>query len=1089
FAIKTGPATVGPNGSVVYKVIVGNSGPAGVTNAPFSDNVPSVLTNVSWTCGSATGGASCGTSSGSGNAISTNVASLPAGSSVTFTITATAPSSGSFSNSAVITTPVGVVDSDPTDNIGGPVITNILVVGDLAITKTDGSATYTPGGSTTYTIVVTNNGPDAITNATVADTLPAAVTSATWTCAASAGSSCGAASGTGNIATTVSLLANGTATYTLTAQISPAATGNLVNTATVTNPPGTTDPTPGNNSATDTDTANPLTDLAITKTDGSATYTAGTAISYTIVVTNNGPSNATGVSVADTVPASITGTTITCVASGAAVCGTNASSGNALSFTGINIPVGAANFLTITVSGTVNPATTGNLVNTATVTAGPGQTDPTPGNNSATDTDTSNNQTDLAITKTDGSATYTAGTAITYTIRVSNNGPSNATGVTVTDAVPASITGTTIGCVASGAASCGTNASAGNNLSFTGVSIPVGAANFLTITVSGTVSPATTGSLVNTATVTAGPQQTDPTTGNNSATDTDTPDPRADLSVTKTDGSATYVPGRTTTYTIVVRNNGPSNVTGALVTDPKPAQISSWTWTCLSSTGGAGGCDGVTNSSANFSDSVNLPAGATITYSVTANTLPGATGNLVNTVTVDAPAGVTDPNTSNNSATDTDTAAPLADLSLTKTVSNSVVDIGQQVTFTITVSNAGPSTATGVVVSDPLPAGLAFVSATPSQGSYSSATGLWTVGTIAPNGTATLQMIVTVNDPSVANIAEISASDVTDPDSTPGNGVPTEDDYGKVVFGSSKGPGLPISPRAEAADDKAGSVLVYNYYTSSASNPTLQNTRIAITNTNPKMDIYVHLFFVDGTSCSVADNFICLTPNQTSFFLASDLDPGVSGYLIAVAVDANGCPINANCLIGDEYIKLESGHAGNIAAVSISAISATPAACNNSSSTAELKFDGNSYNRLPTLLALDNIPSRSDANDTLLVINRIGGNLGIGAGTLGTLFGILYDDTERAFSFSVSGNCQIRSSLSNNFPRTAPRFETAIPAGRSGWLKLWSAANNGILGAAINFNPNKAGSSNAYGGARNLNHLRLTDTASYIMPVFPPSCR
>jgi hypothetical protein len=84
------------------------------------------------------------------------------------------------------------------------------------------------------------------------------------------------------------------------------------------------------------------------------------------------------------------------VASGTASCGTNGSSGNNLSFTNVSISAGAANFLTITVSGTVNPAATGPLVNTATITVGPGQTDPIPGNNTATDTDDPNPVTDLA---------------------------------------------------------------------------------------------------------------------------------------------------------------------------------------------------------------------------------------------------------------------------------------------------------------------------------------------------------------------------------------------------------------------------------------------------------------------------------------------------------------------------------------------------------------------------------------------------------------------------------------------------------------------------------------------------------------------
>jgi hypothetical protein len=83
--------------------------------------------------------------------------------------------------------------------------------------------------------------------------LPADLGSASWTCAATAGSACGAASGTGNIGTTVNLLSGGTATFTLTATASPTATGSIANTATVTAPGGTVDPVPGNNSATDTD--------------------------------------------------------------------------------------------------------------------------------------------------------------------------------------------------------------------------------------------------------------------------------------------------------------------------------------------------------------------------------------------------------------------------------------------------------------------------------------------------------------------------------------------------------------------------------------------------------------------------------------------------------------------------------------------------------------------------------------------------------------------------------------------------------------------------------------------------------------------
>jgi uncharacterized repeat protein (TIGR01451 family) len=123
---------------------------------------------------------------------------------------------------------------------------------DLAITKTDNASGVIPGGQVTYTITITNNGPDAANGAAVSDTLPGSLSGAGWTCSASGGSSCAVASGAGNINTTVNLASGGTATFTLTATLSGAATGTLSNTASVTAPTGVTDTDTSNNSATDT---------------------------------------------------------------------------------------------------------------------------------------------------------------------------------------------------------------------------------------------------------------------------------------------------------------------------------------------------------------------------------------------------------------------------------------------------------------------------------------------------------------------------------------------------------------------------------------------------------------------------------------------------------------------------------------------------------------------------------------------------------------------------------------------------------------------------------------------------------------------
>jgi hypothetical protein len=258
---------------------------------------------------------------------------------------------------------------------------------------------------------------------------------------------------------------------------------------------------------------------------------------------------------------------------------------------------------------------------------------------------------------------------------------------------------------------------------------------------------------------------------------------------------------------------------------------------------------------------------------------------------------------------------------------------------------------------------------------------------------------------------------------------------------------------------------------------------------------FVHLFFVDGNTCSVTDSYACLTPNQTVSFVMSDLDPGVTGYLIAIATDAAGCPIHFNALIGDAYIKFATGHSANLGAIAVPAL---PGLANlscpnpNDSASTVVKFDGVSYAQLPRQLAISNLAARANGNDTILVLDRIGGNLSSNAAALGSIFGLLYDDAEKPFSFAFGATtCQFRAAISNNFPRTAPRFETIIPASRSGWMKLTSSDNGAIVGAALNFNAiagNPANAAAAFNHGHNLHMLDFSATATLTIPVFPPSC-
>jgi uncharacterized repeat protein (TIGR01451 family) len=119
---------------------------------------------------------------------------------------------------------------------------------DLAITKSDNGASPAPGEAMSYTIVARNNGPTAVTGATVTDTFSAGLTGVAWTCAASAGSSC-PPGGAGGISHAVTLVSGGTATYTVTATVAPSAARLVANTATIAAPSTVEDPNLANNAA------------------------------------------------------------------------------------------------------------------------------------------------------------------------------------------------------------------------------------------------------------------------------------------------------------------------------------------------------------------------------------------------------------------------------------------------------------------------------------------------------------------------------------------------------------------------------------------------------------------------------------------------------------------------------------------------------------------------------------------------------------------------------------------------------------------------------------------------------------------------
>ena len=323
---------------------------------------------------------------------------------------------------------------------GGGVFDLTQTESDLGITKDNGLTAAIPGDPVSYTITVTNAGPDDAIGARVTDSFPADLTGVMWTCVATGGASCTAGPVAGDIDELVDVPMGDTLTFTATGTLALAATGFLTNTATVAAPPGVSDPDvpddpfdcttaamppdPSCNFFEDGETIKPTTDLEISKTHVGPVLAGGT-VTYTIVATNNGPLAISGAKVADTFPAEVTGgagVTWICTASGTASCMMGSPTGTGAAGTGdideaVDLGAAVGDKVTYTAAAKVASGTTGMVDNTATVdpnTAVTGVSDDvTPGNNSSTDSITLGFEADLSIAKDDGSTAAIPGGHLT----------------------------------------------------------------------------------------------------------------------------------------------------------------------------------------------------------------------------------------------------------------------------------------------------------------------------------------------------------------------------------------------------------------------------------------------------------------------------------------------------------------------------------------------------------------------------------------------------------------------------------------------------------------------------------------------------
>ena len=181
-----------------------------------------------------------------------------------------------------------------------------------------------------------------------------------------------------------------------------------------------------------------------------------------------------------------------------------------------------------------------------------------------------------------------------------------------------------------------------------------------------------------------------------------TPIPSADLWVLMTSTTNTYSAGDILSYTVTVGNAGPNAITGAVITDniPPAAQVTSWDWACGPVGGGASGCNGVLGSNATFTDTVNLPSGGSIAYTVTIRTSPTATGDLTNAASITA-AGYTETDLlDNNDDWTHNTTTPNADLWVTKDDLSELYVAGGTTTYLVRIGNNGPSAVPNALITD-----------------------------------------------------------------------------------------------------------------------------------------------------------------------------------------------------------------------------------------------------------------------------------------------------------------------------------------------------------------------------------------------------
>jgi uncharacterized repeat protein (TIGR01451 family) len=767
-----------------FTLTVSNTGSAAANGVKLSDPLPAGNSNsLTWSIASqdAGWGGSCSISGGAGNQSLTcggaNGVTVPIGNSLVVHVTSptTQASGGVCPGGNGVVNNTGTVTSTDGGNDQSSASTCVAAPS-IHIVKTADAAQVNAGDPIGFTLTVYNDGTGDATGVKINDTLPTN-TGLAWSVASTGGDwsspcsiaggvlSCGGANGV----TVPKGTTQGASTFTVhitspttaaTGGVCPGGSGTVNNTGQVTTANAGND-----QSSASTCVAAPA--IHILKTADAAQVNAGDPIGFTLTVYNDGSGDAKGVKLNDTLPVRA-GLSWTIDKQGGGWSGTCAISGGSLTCGGANgvtVPANTAlagSTFTVHITSPTATATGGTCPGGSGVVNNTGNVTTTNDGNDQSSASTCVASPVIQIVKTADAPQVSAGDPIGFTLTVFNTGAGDATGVKVSDPLPAKA-GLSWSVDSQGggwAGTCAINAGVLTCGGANGVTVPAGTAQigspFTVHVTSGTtaatggVCPSGSGVVNNTGTVTT----TNAGSGQSSAS---TCVAAPAIHIVKTADAAQVNVGSPIGFTLTVYNDGSGDAKGVKLNDTLPttaglqwsitAQGGGWAGTCAINAGvlTCGGAAGVTvpaatpQAASSFTVHIASPTTAT-----TGGTCPGGSGTVSNT------GAVTTTNDGSDQSTASTCVQNLVDLAITKTGSpaSQTQSSSSQISWTMVVTNNGPGSDSGVNVVDPMPAGNTFVSVATTKGSCSGGAILTcNIGSMAAGETVT---IVLVTKPSAA---------------------------------------------------------------------------------------------------------------------------------------------------------------------------------------------------------------------------------------------------------------------------------------------------------------------------------------------------